>query len=171
MLHLTKPSIWFITWPGTSGKDNPSGMSRLITGTPLCLEDISVCTHTCALEFHVYYYVLGLLFLCQGGYTFITPTLTSSLVKPFPVQMTLSAPLSPSLTIIPPKWVNSSPFRLTPLIRKWCQGIQILQGSLVTFGNIGKRRRRRRRSLICLSSEDSIRKEASILKARESRSG
>ena len=45
-------------------------MSRLITGTPLHLEDISVCTHTQALEFHVCHCVLGLPFLRQGGYTF-----------------------------------------------------------------------------------------------------
>ncbi|KIM75435.1 hypothetical protein PILCRDRAFT_13682 [Piloderma croceum F 1598] len=70
MLHPTKLSAWFITWPGTAGKDNPSGMSRLITGTPLCLKDISVCTHTCVLEFHVYHCILGLTFLRQGGYTF-----------------------------------------------------------------------------------------------------
>jgi hypothetical protein len=41
MLRPTKPSAWFITWPGTAGKDNPSGMSRLITGTPLLLKDMS----------------------------------------------------------------------------------------------------------------------------------
>jgi len=46
MLHHTKLSAWFITWPGTAGKDNPSGMSRLITGTPLRLEVITICTHT-----------------------------------------------------------------------------------------------------------------------------
>jgi hypothetical protein len=45
-------------------------MSRLITGTPLCLEDFSVCIHTHTLEFHVYHCVLGLPFLRQGGYTF-----------------------------------------------------------------------------------------------------
>ena len=70
MLRPTKPSAWFVTWPGTAGKDNPSGMSRLITGTPLRLEDFSVCTYTRALEFHVYHCVLGLPFLRQGGYTF-----------------------------------------------------------------------------------------------------
>jgi hypothetical protein len=46
MLHPTKPSAWFITWPETAGKDNPSGMSRLITGTLLHLEDFSICTHS-----------------------------------------------------------------------------------------------------------------------------
>ncbi|KIM73589.1 hypothetical protein PILCRDRAFT_15100 [Piloderma croceum F 1598] len=70
MLDPTELGAWFVTWTGTSGKDNPSGMSRLITGTPLCLEDVSVCTYTCALEFHVYHCILGLAFLCQGGYTF-----------------------------------------------------------------------------------------------------
>ncbi|KIM91886.1 hypothetical protein PILCRDRAFT_61 [Piloderma croceum F 1598] len=67
MLHPTKLSAWFITWSGTAGKDNPSGMSRLIIGTPLHLEDITICTHTCALEFHVYHCVLGLPFLRQGS--------------------------------------------------------------------------------------------------------
>ena len=70
MLHPTKPSAWFVTWPGSAGKDNPSGMSRLITGTPLRLEDFSVCVHTHAVEFHVYHCVLGLPFSRQGGYTF-----------------------------------------------------------------------------------------------------
>jgi hypothetical protein len=70
MPHPTKLSAWFITWPGTAGKDNPSGMSRLITGTPLHLEDLSVCAHTHTLEFHVYHCILGLPFLRQGGYTF-----------------------------------------------------------------------------------------------------
>jgi hypothetical protein len=70
MPHPTKPSAWFITWPGTAGKDNPSGMSRLITKTPLHLEDFSVCTPTHTLEFHVYHCVLGLPFLRQSGYTF-----------------------------------------------------------------------------------------------------
>jgi len=70
MLHPTRPSAWFITWPGTAGKDNLSGMSRLITGTPLRLEDFAVCTHTGAKEFHIYHCVLGLPFLRQGGYTF-----------------------------------------------------------------------------------------------------
>ncbi|KIM71261.1 hypothetical protein PILCRDRAFT_17225 [Piloderma croceum F 1598] len=47
MLDPTEPGAWFITWPGTAGKDNPSGMSRLITGTPLCLEDVSwACVST-----------------------------------------------------------------------------------------------------------------------------
>jgi hypothetical protein len=70
MLHPTKPSTWFITWPGTAEKDNPSGMSRLITVTLLHLEDFSVCTHTHTVEFHVYHCILGLPFLCQDGYTF-----------------------------------------------------------------------------------------------------
>jgi hypothetical protein len=70
MRHPTKPSAWFITWPGSAGKDNPSGMSRLITGTLLRLEDLTVCVHTNAVEFHVYHCVLGLPFLRQGGYTF-----------------------------------------------------------------------------------------------------
>ncbi|KIM89855.1 hypothetical protein PILCRDRAFT_2131 [Piloderma croceum F 1598] len=70
MLDPTEPGAWFITWPGTAGKDNPSGMSRLITGTPLRLEDVSVCAYTCTLEFHVYHCILGLAFLRQGGYTF-----------------------------------------------------------------------------------------------------
>jgi hypothetical protein len=70
MLHPTKPSGWFITWPGTAGKDNPSGMSRLITGILLCLEDFSVCIHTHTVEFHVYHCILGLHFLHQGSYTF-----------------------------------------------------------------------------------------------------
>ncbi|KIM78719.1 hypothetical protein PILCRDRAFT_10941 [Piloderma croceum F 1598] len=48
MLDPTEPGAWFVTWPGTAGKDNPSGMSRLITGTPLCLKDVSVCAYTCA---------------------------------------------------------------------------------------------------------------------------
>ncbi|KIM86084.1 hypothetical protein PILCRDRAFT_5151 [Piloderma croceum F 1598] len=38
--------------------------------TPLCLEDISVCTYTQALEFHVYHCILRLPFLRQDGYTF-----------------------------------------------------------------------------------------------------
>ena len=70
MLDPTEPGAWFVTWTGTAGKDNPSGMSRLITGTPLRLEDVSVCTYTSALEFHVYHCILGLAFLRQGGYTF-----------------------------------------------------------------------------------------------------
>ncbi|KIM92465.1 hypothetical protein PILCRDRAFT_495 [Piloderma croceum F 1598] len=70
MLDPTEPGAWFVTWPGTAGKDNPSGMSKLITGTPLRLEDVSICAYTCALEFHVYHCILGLAFLCQGGYTF-----------------------------------------------------------------------------------------------------
>ena len=70
MLHPTKPSAWFITWPGTTENDNLLSMSRLITGTLLCLKDLSVCTHTHALEFHIYHCVLGLPFLHQGGYTF-----------------------------------------------------------------------------------------------------
>jgi hypothetical protein len=70
MWHPTKPSAWFITWPGSAGKDNPSGMSRLITGTLLPLEDLTVCVHTNTVEFHVYHCVLGLPFLRQGGYTF-----------------------------------------------------------------------------------------------------
>ena len=70
MLRPTNPSAWFIPGPGIAGKDDPSGMSRLITGTPLRLEDFAVCTHTGAKEFHIYHCVLGLLFLCQGGYTF-----------------------------------------------------------------------------------------------------
>ncbi|KIM73024.1 hypothetical protein PILCRDRAFT_15577 [Piloderma croceum F 1598] len=39
-------------------------------GTPLGLEDVSVCTYTCTLEFHIYHCILGLAFLRQGGYTF-----------------------------------------------------------------------------------------------------
>jgi hypothetical protein len=70
MRHPTKPSAWFITWPGSAEKDNLSGMSRLITGTLLHLEDLSVCVHTNTVEFHVYHCVLGLPFLRQGGYTF-----------------------------------------------------------------------------------------------------
>jgi hypothetical protein len=70
MRHPTKPSAWFITWPGSAGKDNPSGMSRLITGTLLHLEDLTVCVHTNTVKFHVYHCVLGLPFLRQGGYTF-----------------------------------------------------------------------------------------------------
>jgi hypothetical protein len=70
MLHSTKLSVWFITWPGTAGKDNLSGISRLITGTLLCLEDLSICTHTHTLEFHVYHCILGLPFLHQDSYTF-----------------------------------------------------------------------------------------------------
>ena len=70
MQHPTKPSAWFITWPGTARKDNPSGMSRLITGTLLRLEDLSICVHTNTVEFHVYHCILGLPFLRQGGYTF-----------------------------------------------------------------------------------------------------
>jgi hypothetical protein len=70
MWHPTKPSAWFITWPGSAGKDNPSGMSRLITETLLRLEDLTVCVHTNTVEFHIYHCVLGLPFLHQGGYTF-----------------------------------------------------------------------------------------------------
>jgi len=43
---------------------------RLVTGTPLRLEDLTVCINTNAVEFHVYHCVLGLPFLRQGGYTF-----------------------------------------------------------------------------------------------------
>ena len=70
MLRPTNPSAWFIPGPGIAGKDDPSGMSRLATGTPLRLEDLTVCVNTNAVEFHVYHCVLGLPFLRQGGYTF-----------------------------------------------------------------------------------------------------
>ncbi|KIM79016.1 hypothetical protein PILCRDRAFT_10674 [Piloderma croceum F 1598] len=60
MLDPTELGAWFVTWTGTAGKDNPSGMSRLITGTPLHLEDVSVCAYTCALEFHIYHCILEL---------------------------------------------------------------------------------------------------------------
>jgi hypothetical protein len=70
MWHPSKPSAWFITWSGSAGKDNPSGMSWLITGTLLRLEDLTICVHTNAVEFHIYHCVLGLPFLHQGGYTF-----------------------------------------------------------------------------------------------------
>ncbi|KIM82995.1 hypothetical protein PILCRDRAFT_7436 [Piloderma croceum F 1598] len=161
MLYPTKLSTWFITWPGTAGKDNNSGMSRLITGTPLCLEDITVCTHTCALEFHVYHCVLGLPFLRQGSYTFITPTLTSLLMKPFPTLKTLSAPLSPSETITLSKqeMVLRYPNLARPPHRIWEyreEEEKELQEKFNWF----------------TSSEDNIREEvANILKARESRLG
>jgi hypothetical protein len=70
MLRPTDPSAWFTPGPGIAGKEDPSGMSRLVTGTPLRLEDLSVCVNTNAAEFHVYHCILGLPFLRQGGYTF-----------------------------------------------------------------------------------------------------
>jgi len=70
MLCPTEPSTWFVPGPGTAGKDDPSGMSRLTTGTPLRFENLTVCVHTNAVEFHVYHCILGLPFLRQGSDTF-----------------------------------------------------------------------------------------------------
>jgi hypothetical protein len=161
------PSAWFITWPGTAGKDNPSGMSRLITGTPLRLEDISVL-HTRVL----------------WNSTSTTVSL-DSLPSPRWLHFLLHQPSclyretipraeDPVSTIVAiPDYHTteagrSSPFSQTPLIRKWCRGILILQDPLVASGNAGKRRRKEQEKFDWFtSSEDDIREEAArILKER-----
>jgi len=117
MLCPTEPSAWFVPWPGTAGKDNPSGMSRLVTGTPLCLEDFAVCTHTHTVEFHIYHCVLRLPFLHQGGSPSSILTLTSSLVTPSLVLKILSAPSLPFQTITLLKQGGIFLFSPTRLIR------------------------------------------------------
>jgi len=148
MLHPTEPNTWFITRPGTAGKDNPSAMSRLIMGTPLHLEDISVCTHTSALEFHIYHCVLGLPFLCQGVYTFYYTNPHIFTCETIPRS---EDPVS-TIIAIPDYHTSEAGWHLSIQPNTFNQiivpGYLILPSPLVTFGNIGRRRRssRRRRS-------------------------
>jgi hypothetical protein len=117
MLHPTKPSAWFVTWPGTAGKDNPSGMSRSITGTLLCLEDSSVCTYTHALESTSTIASLGCLSYAKVATPSTIPTITSLLVTPSLALKILSPPSLPFQTITSPKRVSIFLFSPTLLIR------------------------------------------------------
>ncbi|KIM78244.1 hypothetical protein PILCRDRAFT_11461 [Piloderma croceum F 1598] len=173
MLDPIEPGAWFITWPGTGGKDNPSGMSGLITGTPLHLEDISVCAFTCALEFHVYHCILGLAFLHQGGYTFYytNPHVFTRETIPHaedPISIIVAIPdyhtteMSRYLTIQPDTFNQEMVPGYSNLARPPCR--------IWEYGE--EEEKKQEKFDWFMSSEDDIREEvASILKAREFGSG